>query len=122
VIRALKEAEEYPGPSLVIAFASCISHGLSGGMRYSQEEERLAVETGYWLNYRYDPRKKAEGKNPFILDSKEPTKNVEEFLKTQVRYNYLLKTHPEDAKKLHLELAAHIKERYEMFKKMSENL
>lgn len=120
LMRALKEAESYKGPSLVLAYSSCISHGIKGGMLYSEKAAKQAVEAGYWFCYRFDPRKKAEGKNPFQLDSKEPSMELEEFLDQQVRYNYLKRTHPEEAKKLHEELNKHLKEKYLQCKALNE--
>jgi pyruvate-ferredoxin/flavodoxin oxidoreductase len=119
LLLALQEAESYKGPALIIAYASCIAHGNKWGMSRSQNEMKLAVESGYWFNYRFDPRRKAEGKNPFQLDSKKPTLSLQSFLSEQVRYNYLQKTKPEEAKKLLEELEAHLKEKYEFFEKLS---
>ncbi len=99
--KALKEAEEYPGPSLIIAYAPCINHGLKQGMGKTQQEAKLAVECGYWHNWRYDPRLEAEGKNPFQLDSKEPDwSKFQDFLKSEVRYSSLMKENPEHAEEL----------------------
>jgi pyruvate-ferredoxin/flavodoxin oxidoreductase len=120
VVKAFKEAASYEGPSLIIAYCSCISHGIKKGMVEAQEEEKRAVECGYWFNYRFDPRLKKEGKNPFILDSKEPSLDLEEYLDGQVRYLYLKKKNPEEAKRLHEELKKHLKEKHEFFKKLSE--
>jgi pyruvate-ferredoxin/flavodoxin oxidoreductase len=120
VVKAFREAEEYEGPSLIIAYSSCISHGIKKGMGEAQEEEKRAVDCGYWFNYRFDPRLKKEGKNPFILDSKEPSSDLEEYLDGQVRYLYLKKKNPEEAKRLHEELKGHLREKYEYFKKLSE--
>ena len=100
-LKAIREAEAYPGPSLVIAYSPCIAHGIKGGLTGSQTEEKTAVECGYWHLYRFDPRLEAEGKNPFQFDSKEP--NFEEymnFLKNEVRYTTLLKTFPQHAQAL----------------------
>ncbi len=92
LIKALKEAESYPGPSLIIAYAPCINHGIKAGMVKSQEEEKLAVESGYWPMYRFDPRLTDEGKNPFQLDYKEPNGTIREFLMGEVRYHSLTKS------------------------------
>jgi pyruvate-ferredoxin/flavodoxin oxidoreductase len=119
-VKAMKEAESFDGPSLIIAYAPCIAHGFAGGMTYSQQEGKKAVESGYWFCYRYDPRLKKEGKNPFQLDSKEPKFSVEEFLSKESRYQYLMKKDPEEAKKLHEELAQEQKEKYLRLKKWSE--
>ena len=121
LMKTFKEAESYKGPSLIIAYAPCINHGIRAGMGKSQEEEKKAVEAGYWFNYRYDPRLKAQGKNPFQLDSKEPDfSKLHQFLMGEVRYNSLYLTFPEEAKRLHALLAENLKERYETYKKMAE--
>lgn len=100
--KAIKEAEAYPGPSLVIAYAPCINHGLRNGMGKTQMEEKRAVECGYWHLYRYNPLLEAEGKNPFTLDSKEPNWDMfQEFLDGEVRYASLRKSFPESAEELY---------------------
>jgi len=120
VVKAMKEAEEHKGPSLIIAYSTCIAHGARGGLARAQEEMKKAVECGYWINYRFDPRLKEQNKNPFQLDSKEPTQPLQDFLAGEVRYNYLLKTKPEEAKKLQEELEKDLKERFAYYKKLSE--
>ncbi|NLF20695.1 MAG: pyruvate:ferredoxin (flavodoxin) oxidoreductase [Clostridiaceae bacterium] len=95
-LKAIKEAESYNGPSLVIAYAPCINHGIKGGMKNGQAREKQAVECGYWHLYRFDPRLADEGKNPFQLDSKEPTGDYVEFLKGEVRYNSLYKKYDKE--------------------------
>ena len=119
-MKAIQEAESYPGPSLIIAYAPCINHGIKKGMGKTQEEEKLAVESGYWPLYRYDPRLAAQGKNPFQLDSKEPNGTVHDFLMGEVRYAALTKSFPEEAKKLHKQLEENVDIRYKMYKSMSE--
>jgi len=119
-LKAFLEAESYPGPSIIIAYAPCINQGLKKGMGKSQEEEKLAVESGYWPLYRYDPRLAAEGKNPFQLDMKEPTGNFQDFLMGEVRYASLHQSFPDEAKRLHAKLEAEYKERYESYKKLAE--
>ena len=99
-ITAIREAEEHRGPSIIIAYAPCINHGIVKGMAYSQAEAKLAVESGYWFLFRYKPELKAEGKNPFILDSKAPGKPLEDFLMGEVRYAALRRTFPEQAEAL----------------------
>ena len=99
-VKAIAEAEAYPGPSLIIAYAPCINHGIKKGMSKAMTEEQLAVETGYWYNFRYNPALAAEGKDAFILDSKEPKGDYQEFLNGEVRYNSLMRANPERAKKL----------------------
>ncbi len=100
-MKAIKEAEAYPGPSLIIAYAPCINHGLKASMGKSQQEEKKAVECGYWQLYRYNPMLETEGKNPFQLDSKEPDySKFRDFLMGEVRFNSLMKATPEDAERL----------------------
>jgi pyruvate-ferredoxin/flavodoxin oxidoreductase len=120
MMKALKEAESYPGPSLIIAYAPCINHGIRAGMGKTQNEEKLAVESGYWPLYRYDPRLSKEGKNPFQLDSKEPNGTLKEFIMGEVRYNSLTRTFPDEAKRLHNLLEKDVNERYKKYKSMSE--
>ncbi len=119
-LKAFQEAEAYPGPSVIIAYAPCINQGLKRGMGQTQEEEKLAVQVGYWPLYRYNPLLKEQGKNPFILDSKEPTGDFHEFLMGEVRYSSLVKTFPEQAAELHARLEAECKERYQEYKKLAE--
>ncbi|MBW1738573.1 MAG: 4Fe-4S binding protein, partial [Deltaproteobacteria bacterium] len=116
-LKAVIEGESYDGPSLIIAYSPCINHGIS--MTHSQEEEKKAVESGYWSLYRYDPRLKKEGKNPFILDSKEPKGDFQEFLMGEVRFSSLTRTFPENAEKLFEKAEEDMKERYENYKRMS---
>jgi len=120
LLKALKEAESYPGPSLIIAYAPCINHGIKAGMGKSQHEEKLAVESGYWPLYRYDPRLAAEGKNPFQLDYHEPNGTIHDFLMGEVRYAALTKTFPEEAEKLHKQLEESVSAKYQNYKRMSE--
>jgi len=121
-IKAIKEAEAYPGPSLIIAYAPCINHGIKqkGGMANSIAEEKKAVETGYWHLWRYNPLLKEEGKNPFILDSKEPTGTVREFLEGENRYLMLKKAYPEAAEQLFAKAEKDLAERYEVYKKKAQ--
>ncbi|UCF09699.1 MAG: pyruvate:ferredoxin (flavodoxin) oxidoreductase [Candidatus Bipolaricaulota bacterium] len=119
-LKAFLEAESYPGPSVIIAYAPCINQGLKKGMGKSQEEEKLAVESGYWPLYRFDPRLADEGKNPFQLDMKDPTGDFQEFLMGEVRYASLHQSFPEEAKRLNAQLAKEYKERYETYKQMAE--
>jgi pyruvate-ferredoxin/flavodoxin oxidoreductase len=116
-IKALVEAESYDGPSILIAYAPCINHGIN--MSRSQNEEKRAVESGYWPLYRFDPRLKAEGKNPFTLDSKEPTGDFREFLMGEVRYSSLAITFPEKAEDLFKKAEADMKERFEGYKRLA---
>ncbi len=111
-MKAFVEAGTYNGPSIVIAYAPCINHGIKGGMSIAQTEEKRAVQTGYWHLFRFDPRRTAEGLNPFQLDSKEPTENYEDFLMNEVRYNSLARSNPERAKELFSKAAANAKAKY----------
>ena len=99
-LKAIAEAEAYDGPSLIIAYAPCINHGLKVGMGCSQLEEKRAVDCGYWATYRFNPELKEQGKNPFILDSKEPTANFRDFLMGEVRFSSLQKMFPDTAEAL----------------------
>ncbi|MGL6173146.1 MAG: pyruvate:ferredoxin (flavodoxin) oxidoreductase [Cellulosilyticaceae bacterium] len=119
LIKAIMEAEAYPGPSIIIAYAPCISHGIKEGMGRSMANITKAVESGYWHLYRYNPLLKAEGKNPFILDSKEPKGSFREFIMGQVRYAALAQQFPEQAEMLFEQAEAHAKERYETYKKLA---
>jgi len=118
LMKALIEAESYDGPSLIIAYAPCINHGINMGM--TQEEEKKAVEVGYWPLYRYNPTLKEEGKNPFTLDSKEPAEGFQDFLMSEVRYSSLTRTFPENAKTLFKKAEQEMKDRYMAYKKMAE--
>ena len=120
LIKALKEAESYPGPSLIIAYAPCINHGIKAGMGKTQDEEKLAVEAGYWPLYRYDPRLADEGKNPFQLDYKEPNGTLHDFIMGEMRYNVLTRTFPDEATKLHKKLEEDVNARYNKYKAMAD--
>ncbi len=111
-MKAFVEAGTYNGPSIVIAYAPCINHGIKGGMSIAQTEEKRAVQAGYWHLFRFDPRRTAEGLNPFQLDSKEPTENYEDFLMNEVRYNSLARSNPDRAKELFSKAAANAKAKY----------
>ena len=117
LMKAVTEAESYRGPSIIIAYSPCINHGINMG--HSQEEEKRAVEAGYWLLYRYNPRLKDEGKNPLLLDSKEPKGDFNEFLMGEVRYSSLTRTFPENAETLFQKAEVDMKERYEFYKRMA---
>lgn len=118
-LKAIAEAEAYKGPSLIIAYAPCISHGLKAGMGNSQLEEKRAVECGYWAMYRFNPMLKETGKNPFSLDSKEPTGDFREFIMGEVRYAALAKAFPEAAEALFEKTERDAKERLEGYKKLA---
>jgi len=118
-LKAISEAESYPGPSLIIAYSPCINHGIYAGMGKSQEEEKKAVEAGYWHLYRYNPLLAKEGKNPFILDSKEPTASFRDFLMGEVRYASLVKTFPKEAEELLKAAEEDAKIRYQNYKRLA---
>ena len=111
-MKALIEAESYDGPSLIICYAPCIAHGIKGGLKGAQNEEKFAVQSGYWHNFRFDPRRAEEGLNPFQLDSKEPTLNYQDFLANEVRYSALARSNPERAKALFAKSEANAKAKY----------
>lgn len=119
LLKAVVEAEAYPGPSLIIAYAPCINHGLRQGMGFTQLESKKAVEAGYWNLYRYNPLLKDEGKNAFILDSKAPTASFKDFLLSEVRYSSLTRTFPERAEKLFEVAEKNAKERYEVYERLA---
>jgi pyruvate-ferredoxin/flavodoxin oxidoreductase len=119
-LKAIKEAEAYPGPSLIIAYSPCINHGISDGMGATQAQAKAAVEAGYWQNYRYNPMLEAEGKNPFTLDSKEPDwSKFQEFLKSEVRYTSLIKGFPQEAEVLFKAAEENAKWRYNSYKRLA---
>lgn len=119
-VKAFAEAESYNGPSIIIAYAPCINHGIKGGLSIAQQEEKKAVESGYWNLFRYDPRLSKDGKNPFILDSKAPSSNYRDFLMNEVRYNALARSFPEKAEKLFTEAEKQAKDKYEHLLNLSE--
>ena len=119
-IKAFVEAESYEGPSLIIAYAPCINHGIKGGMSNAMSEEKQAVTSGYWNLLRFDPRRKEAGENPFQLDSKEATTQYIDFLHNEVRYTALERQDPERAKELFAKSEKDAKDRYEYLKKLSE--
>ena len=112
-LKAFHEAESYNGPSLIIAYAPCINHGIKGGMTVAQAEEKKAVASGYWHNYRFDPRRADEGKNPFQLDSKAPTESYRDFILGEVRYSSLTRAFPDRAEKLFDKAEEDAKKAYE---------
>lgn len=118
-IKAISEAENYKGPSLIIAYAPCISHGIKTGMGTSVAEEKRAVDAGYWHLFRYNPELRSAGKNPFLLESKEPTAPFKEFLKGEVRYTQLMNVFPESADDLFTAAENHARERYETYKRLA---
>jgi len=122
-LKALREAEAFDGPSIIIAYSPCISHGLLAGMGKAQDEQKRAVECGYWHLYRFNPDLEAEGKNPMILDSKEPVwDKFQDFLKGEVRYTSLMKQFPAEAQELFVAAQTNAKWRYEGYKRMAERV
>jgi pyruvate-ferredoxin/flavodoxin oxidoreductase len=119
-LKAIKEAEAFPGPSIIIAYSPCINHGLRDGMGKTQEQEDRAVKAGYWHLYRYNPLLEAEGKNPFTLDSKEPDwTKFQEFLSSEVRYTSLKKSFPAEAEILFKAAEENSKWRYKTYQRMA---
>ena len=119
LITALKEAEKHHGPSLIIAYAPCINHGLVNGMGKAMQEEKMAVECGYWPLFRYIPENIEQGKNPFVLDSKEPNGKLREFMMGEVRFSSLTRTFPDRAEVLFKEAEEFTAKRYAMYKAMA---
>lgn len=119
LVKVLKEAEAYDGPSLIIAYAPCINHGLTKGMGCAHEEMKLAVKSGYWNLYHYNPELKKEGKNPFILDSKEPDMDLKEFLMGEVRFASLTRTFPEEAERLLSQAEINAREKYREYEELA---
>ena len=120
-LKAIREAEAYPGPSIIIAYSPCISHGIRAGMGKAQDEQVRAVECGYWHLYRYNPTLAEEGKNPFTLDSKEPQwDKFQDFLRGEVRYTTLLKQFPVEAKELFVAAEDNAKWRYAGYKRLAD--
>ena len=117
----IKEAEAYHGPSLIICYAPCINHGIKIGMGRTQNEEKKAVECGYWHLWHFNPAEEEAGKNGFHLDSKEPDwSKFRDFIMGEVRYNSLMKTFPQEAEELFVATERNAKLRYEGYKKLSE--
>ncbi len=121
MFKALKEAEEYPGPSLIIAYSPCIAHGIRSGMSHAEEEENFAVESGYWQTFRYNPMLENEGKNPMVMDMKEPDwDKFNQFIEGEVRYSSLKKSFPEEAEFLAKEALKDAKWRYYHLKQLAD--
>ncbi len=122
-LKAIREAEAFDGPSVIIAYSPCISHGIVAGMGKANDEQKRAVECGYWHLYRYNPDLEAEGKNPMVVDSKEPQwDKFQDFLRGEVRYTTLLKQFPVEATELFVAAEANAKWRYDGYKRMSERI
>ncbi|MCL2568666.1 MAG: pyruvate:ferredoxin (flavodoxin) oxidoreductase [Oscillospiraceae bacterium] len=120
-LKAFQEAESYPGPSIIIAYSPCIEHGMKCGMAGSLDHTKKAVEAGYWHLYRFDPRRKEQGLNPFILDSKEPTADFQSFLMEETRYASMTWSFPEQAKVLLDHAEQNAKERLESYQRMARD-
>lgn len=120
MVKAFLEAEKYQGPSLIIAYSTCINHGFN--MSRGQDEGKAAVEAGYWPLYRYNPALADEGKNPFQLDSKEPTGDYKQFLMGEARYASLVKQFPDRAERLFEQAAKEAKARYQFYRKLAETM
>ena len=118
-LQAIKEAESFEGPSVLIAYAPCINHGIKEGMGRSIENMRQAVESGYFHLYRFDPRREAKGENVFSLDSKVPSKEYIDYIKGQLRYTYLEKAAPKEAEKMYQHAKEDAHRRYEIYQQMS---
>lgn len=120
-LKAIREAEAYPGPSIIIAYAPCINHGLKKGMGKAQAEEAAAVACGYWHLWRYNPALEEEGKNPFSLDSKEPAwENFQDYLKGEVRFLSVMKQFPNEAADLFKACEDMAKKRYQSYVRMTK--
>jgi pyruvate-ferredoxin/flavodoxin oxidoreductase len=117
-IKAFQEAEAYPGPSIIIAYSSCILHGIN--MAFSSEEQKKAVQSGYWPLYRYNPALGTAGKNPFIYESKDPSLDLQDFLAHEIRYSTLKLQFPDAADRLYEQAVALKKSKHEYYKKLSE--
>ncbi len=119
LMKAVQEAENYPGPSIIIAYSPCINHGIKGGLRGAQAHMKQAVECGYWHLWRYDPRLKEKGEIPFLLDSKEPSGDFREFIMSEARYSALNRTFPQVAEELYQKTEEDAKERYDKYRRLS---
>ena len=121
VLKAIKEAEAYPGPSVILCYAPCLAHGIKGGLR-SQEQSKAAVEAGYWHLWRYNPLLAEEGKNPFTMDSKDPSSSFLDFIRSEVRYTALERSFPEAAAKLFAAAEKDSKRRLAAYKRMAMDI
>jgi pyruvate-ferredoxin/flavodoxin oxidoreductase len=119
-LKVIQEAEAYPGPSVIIAYAPCISHGIENGMGDYIGQTKKAVDAGYWHMYRYNPTLADQGQNPFILDSKPPSASFRDFLMSEVRYTSLLNTFPDVAEEMFAQAEKYAHERYMVYKRMTE--
>ncbi len=119
-LKAVREAESYNGPSVIIAYSPCINHGIKNGMSTVQDVEKRAVAAGYWSLFRYDPRLKEQGKNPFMLDSKAPSASYRDFLMSEVRYNALTRSFPDRAELLFTEAEEFAMDKYQQLVKLAQ--
>jgi pyruvate-ferredoxin/flavodoxin oxidoreductase len=117
-VRAFNEAESYDGPSLIIAYSPCIAHGYN--LRYGIRQQKLAVDSGAFLLYRFNPSLKAEGKNPLSLDCKEPSVDIEEYMYREIRFRSLRDVHPDRAAKFLAQAQVEAKEKYSYFKYLAD--
>ncbi|MBU1170434.1 MAG: pyruvate:ferredoxin (flavodoxin) oxidoreductase [Proteobacteria bacterium] len=120
MMKAFIEAESYPGPSIVLCYAPCINQGIRKGMGKSQEEMKLAVNSGYWPLYRYNPLLQQEGQNPFVFESKTPDGTIQEFLAGETRYAALEKLFPEESKKLRVQIESELKSKFELYTRLAQ--
>ncbi|HPB75347.1 MAG TPA: pyruvate:ferredoxin (flavodoxin) oxidoreductase, partial [Chromatiaceae bacterium] len=116
-IRAFLEAESFPGPSLIIAYSPCIAHGVD--LSHNLRQQDLAVESGHWPLFRYDPRKAAAGENPLHLDSKPPSIPYRDFIGTETRFSVLARTHPEDAERFLRLAQKHVATRFSLYEQLA---
>jgi len=116
-VKAIKEAESYPGPSLIIAYSHCIAHGIN--MEKGLDQQKNAVESGHWLLYRHDPRRAVEGKNPLVIDSKKPKISIADYIYKENRYKMLTKFMPERAKDLLHEADGKAREKYDHYQQLA---
>jgi pyruvate-ferredoxin/flavodoxin oxidoreductase len=114
-LKAFVEAESYPGPSLIIAYSHCIAHGIAVDMGVGARQQKLAVDSGQWLLYRYDPRRAERGENPLQLDSSAARLKVQDFMSTENRFKMLTKSKPEDAKKLFAQVQVDSEKRWDFY-------
>ena len=122
MLKAFIEADRYPGPSIVICYAPCINQGLKRGMGKTQEEEKLAVQSGYWPLYRYNPVLEEAGENPFVLECKAPDGTIQDFLAGEIRFASLEKSFPGESKRLRAQIGQEVNHRYEIFKRLEASM
>lgn len=118
-LKAIKEAEAYPGPSIVIAYSQCISHGILTGMGTAQKQAKRAIEAGHWALFRYNPELKDQGKNPFILDSKEPTQDFKEYMRSEIRFSALSKVTPDKVEEIFDQAAKDVEEKNRQYRNLA---